>query len=321
MTEREGRERGRGVLGGLGRGLAVAAASIAVALVAGGTPASGQSAGSSDDFAGRVQIPGGRSLYLECHGSGSPTVIFEAGLRSRGDIWTWSREGVGTGVQPRVSPYTRTCFYDRPGTLAHYPYVSRSDPVPMPRSTGEVVADLHALLATAGVPGPYVMVGASTGGLIVRQYAATYPTEVSGLVLVDAISEAMEGLMKPGQFARYNSYYLQTPGQDALQYKDLEQIDFYRSFAEMWPMRRIPPRLPVFVLSANYGFSPPTGVWRRFSTFVNRTWKRGQLYLARLHPKTTKRVVAFGSGHQIHVNRPELVTRFVLRMVANARGG
>ena len=305
----------------LGRGLVVALAAISLGLlVPGARSAEGQSPASSGDFAGRVEIPGGRHLYLECHGSGSPTVIFEAGLRSRGDIWTWSREGVGTGVQPRVAPFTRTCFYDRPGTLAHFPYVSRSDPVPMPRSTGEVVADLHALLTAAGVPGPYVMVGASTGGLIIREYAAIYPAEVSGLVLVDAISEAMQGLMKPGQFARYNATYLQTPSADARQYKNLEAIDFYRSFAEIKPLRRTPRRLPVFVISASWGFSPPTGVGRKFAVLVNHTWKRSQLYLASLHPHI-KRMVAFGSGHQVHVNRPGLVARYVLRMVARARGG
>jgi pimeloyl-ACP methyl ester carboxylesterase len=303
-------------------GLVVTLAAISLAGLSGAaSPAAGQSADpSAGDFAGRVEIPDGRHIYLECHGSGSPTVIFEAGLRSRGDIWTWSVDGVGTGVLPRVSPFTRACFYDRPGTLAHFPYVSRSDPVPMPRSTGEVVGDLPALLAAAGVPGPYVMVGASTGGLIVREYASFYPAEVSGLVLVDAISEAMQGLMRPGQFARYNLHYLQSPSEDARRYKNLEAIDFYRSFAEMKPRRRSPRRLPVVVLSADYGFGTPPGVWRRFAGFVNRTWKRSQLYLASLHPGT-KRVIASASGHQIHVNRPGLVARYVLRLVARARGG
>jgi pimeloyl-ACP methyl ester carboxylesterase len=298
---------------------ALALAAIPLVLLGGGpTPASAQSP-ASGEFSGTVEIPGGHHLYLECHGSGSPTVIFEAGLRSTGDIWWWSREGVGTGVLPRVSPFTHACIYDRPGTLAHFPTVSRSDPVPMPRSTGDVVADLHALLSAARVPGPYVMVGASTGGLIVRQYASLYPAEVTGLVLVDAISEAMEGLMRPRQFARYNAYYLQSPSEDARRYANLEAIDFYRSFAEMSLRRRSPRRLPVTVLSANYGFGTPQGVWHRFGDLVNRTWKRSQLYLASLHPKT-KRIVAFGSGHQIHVNRPALVARFVLGMVARARG-
>ena len=301
-------------------GLAVALAAMVPAILAGGSaPASAQMAGSSGDFYATVEIPGGRHLYLECHGSGSPTVIFESGLRSTGDIWWWSREGVGTGVLPRVSPFTRACIYDRPGTLAHYPVVSRSDPVPMPRSTGEVVADLHSLLTAAGVPGPYVMVGASTGGLIVRQYAALYPAEVSGLVLVDPITEAMKGLMKPRQFLRYNTYYLQSPSEDALRYADLEVIDFYRSFAEVKSLRRSPPRLPTTVLSANYGFSAPPGVSRRFAGLVNRTWKRSQLYLTRLHPGV-KRLVIFGSGHQIHVNRPAQVARHALGMVARAGG-
>jgi pimeloyl-ACP methyl ester carboxylesterase len=301
-------------------GLAIAIAAMAPAVLVGASaPASAQTAGTSGDFYARVEIPGGRHLYLECHGSGSPTVIFESGLRSTGDIWWWSREGVGTGVLPRVSPFTRACIYDRPGTLAHYPVVSRSDPVPMPRSTADVVADLHALLAAAGVPGPYVMVGASTGGLIVRQYAALYPAEVSGLVLVDPITEAMKSLMKPRQFLRYSTYYLQSPSQEASRYSDLEVIDFYRSFAEMKPLRRLPGRLPTTVLSANYGFSPPPGISRRFAGFVNRIWKRSQLYLTKLHPGV-KRLVVFGSGHQIQVNRPAQVARRVLGMVARARG-
>ena len=300
---------------------AVALAAISLAVLAGGAPsAAGQSSVGPGDFAGRVEIPGGRSLYLECHGSGFPTVIFEAGLRSRGDIWTSSKQGAGSGVASRLSRFTRVCFYDRPGTLAHFPFVSRSDPVPMPRSTGEVVADLHALLAAAAVPGPYVMVGASTGGLIVRQYASLYPAEVTGLVLVDAISEGMQRFLKRGQFARYNARYLQSPSADVLRYEDLEAIDFHRSFAEMTPLRRSPPQLPVFVLSAEYGFSTPPGVGRRFGALVNRAWRRSQLYLAKLRPGT-KRMVAFGSGHQIHVNRPALVVRFALRMIARARGG
>jgi pimeloyl-ACP methyl ester carboxylesterase len=300
---------------------ATTAALVAVFVGGLASQAAGQSTGpaSSGDFAGRVEIGGGRHLYLECHGSGSPTVIFEAGLRSRGDVWSWSVGGANTGVFPRVTPYTRACIYDRPGTLAHYPYVSRSDPVPMPRSTGEIALDLHALFAAAGVPAPYVLVGASTGGLIARQYAALYPWEVSGLVLVDAVSEARQGLMKPAQFARYNLYYLQSPSPDAAQYDALEAIDFYRSFAEIKYRRRPPRRVPMAVISADYGFGTAPGVSRRFAGIVNRTWKRSQRYLASLRPKT-KHVTAFGSGHQIHVNEPGLVARYVLGVVARARG-
>jgi pimeloyl-ACP methyl ester carboxylesterase len=304
-----------------GRRGALAVALAAAVLLAHLPAASAQTTGpaSAGDFAGTVEIAGGRKLYLECHGSGSPTVIFESGLRSRGDIWNWSLAGPGTGVFPRVTPFTRACTYDRPGTLASYPYVSRSDPVPMPRTTWEAALDLHALLVAAGVPGPYVLVGASTGGLIARQFAAYYPTEVDGLVLVDAISEAMQGLMRPAQFARYNAFYLQTSSPDAAQYDHLEAIDFYRSFAEMKRKRRPPRGMPMVVISSDYGFGTPVGVSHRFAMFVNRTWKRGQRYLASLRPGI-KYVIAYGSGHQIHVNRPGLVARYVLGVVARDRG-
>ena len=109
-----------------------------------------------------------------------------------------------------------------------------------------------------------MLVGASTGGLIAREYASRYPAEVSGLVLVDGISEAVQGLMKPGQFARYNQHYLQSPSPAASRYTDLEAIDFYRSFAEIGRKRR-PPRLhPVAVLSNDSASGPP-GVSRRFA--------------------------------------------------------
>jgi hypothetical protein len=125
--------------------------------------------------------------------------------------------------------------------------------------------------------------------------------------------------MKPRQFARYNAYYLQSPSEDASRYANLEAIDFSRSFAEMSLRRRSPHQLPVTVLSASYGFGTPQGVWHRFGGLVNGTWKRSQIYLAKLHTRT-KRVVVFGSGHQIHVNRPGVVARYVLGMVTRARG-
>ena len=108
------------------------------------------------------------------------------------------------------------------------------------------------------------------------------------------------------------------PSADAARYENLEGIDFYRSFAEEKPRRRTPRRLTTVVISAQYGFGTPAGVSRRFAGIVNRTWKRSQLYLASLHPKT-KRVIARGSGHQVHVNRPGLVARMVLGVVGEAQ--
>jgi pimeloyl-ACP methyl ester carboxylesterase len=182
------------------------------------------------------------------------------------------------------------------------------------------VTDLHELLLAAGVPGPYVLAGGSTGGLIARQFNSRYPKEVAGMVLVDAISEAVQGLMKPAQFARYNQFYLQSPGPVASRYPDLEAIDFYRSFAQMRRKRRPPRRIPIVVISSDLGFGPQPGVTAGFARFVNRVWKGAQRYLGSLEPGI-KRVVAVDSGHLISINQPELVTRMIEKDVAAVRSG
>ena len=105
---------------------------------------------------------------------------------------------------PAVAETTRVCTYDRPGTYASIgedDFPSRSDPIAQPRTAPEVVADLHALLQAAGVPGPYVLAAHSLGGLFARLYASTYPDEVVGLVLVDAYSERLETLLPPERWA------------------------------------------------------------------------------------------------------------------------
>src|SRR5262245_15315320 len=122
------------------------------------------------DFAGLVDI-GGRKMYLECRGSGSPAVILDAGAFGRGDVWSRDNlypAGRRTMVQPGVAAFTRVCAYDRPGTIGsvnhaldpHGPpfFPSRSDPAPQPLTAREKVADLRALLHAAGIPGPYVLV-------------------------------------------------------------------------------------------------------------------------------------------------------------------
>jgi pimeloyl-ACP methyl ester carboxylesterase len=161
----------------------------------------------SGDFASLVDI-GGRRLYLACKGSGTPTVILEAGAGNNGDIWSMVEpEAAGKiSVFEGVAEFTRVCAYDRPGTVSGSKPVqrSRSDPAPKPRSAGDIVADLRALLVAAGVRPPYVLVGHSFGGLVVRLFASTVPDEVVGLVLVDAAQEEfwtkLKALVTPEQW-------------------------------------------------------------------------------------------------------------------------
>jgi pimeloyl-ACP methyl ester carboxylesterase len=144
----------------------------------------------SGDCARLVDIGGGRKMYLKCLGTGSPTVVLVGGLRASAEDWSIADKSA-PAVFPEVGRFTRVCVYDRPGTpVGEKP--SRSDSVPQPTTARDAVADLHALLSAARETGPYVLVGHSYGGLVVRLYASTYPKDLSGLVLVDALSEGFE---------------------------------------------------------------------------------------------------------------------------------
>lgn len=122
---------------------------------------------------GRLVDVGGYRLHINCTGTGSPTVVIEAGL---GD---WS---TGWGlVQSEVSRSTRVCTYDRAGW-------GWSDAGPLPRDAAQFATELHTLMQNAGIPGPYVLVGHSLGGFTVRMYVHDYPSEVAGVVLIDSMS-------------------------------------------------------------------------------------------------------------------------------------
>ena len=123
---------------------------------------------------GQLVDVGGYRLHLACQGDGGPTVVMEAAIGETGLMWSL--------VQPAVAKTTRACVYDRAG-------LGWSDPSPRPRTAEIMVEELHTLLGTAQVPGPYVLVGHSFGGLLVRLYAARHPQGVAGLVLVDSAHE------------------------------------------------------------------------------------------------------------------------------------
>ena len=98
------------------------------------TSQSSASKPASDNFAGLIDIGGGRKMYLECSGSGSPTVILESGYRNDADIWSAELEPGMSPVFSQIARFTRVCAYDRPGTFLDADHLGRSTPVPMPRT-------------------------------------------------------------------------------------------------------------------------------------------------------------------------------------------
>ena len=120
---------------------------------------------------GRLVDVGGHRLHLSCTGSGSPTVVLEPGLGGASPDLAW--------IAPVVARDTRVCVYDRAGR-------GWSEPTDGPQDGAQVAADLHTLLDRAGVPGPYVLAGHSFGGLYVLSFAAQFPDQVAGLVLLDS---------------------------------------------------------------------------------------------------------------------------------------
>jgi CubicO group peptidase (beta-lactamase class C family) len=128
------------------------------------TSQSSASKPASDNFADLVDIGAGRKMYLECAGSGSPTVNLESGYRNDADIWSAELEPGMSPVFSQVARFTRVCAYDRPGTFLDPDHLGRSTAVPMPRTSRDLVSDLHALLRAAHVPGPYVFAAHSFAG-------------------------------------------------------------------------------------------------------------------------------------------------------------
>ena len=114
---------------------------------------------------------GTHRLHIYCTGQGSPTVVMDTGFRDASDKLR--------PLQARIAQETRVCVYDRAG-------YGSSEPGPMPRHGRQVAGELKLLLERAGVPGPYVLVGHSLGGLNMQVFASQYPELVTGMVLIES---------------------------------------------------------------------------------------------------------------------------------------
>jgi pimeloyl-ACP methyl ester carboxylesterase len=304
------------------RKITLLAVIVAVMLAAPALAASSNSSGKGNsgknkDFSGLVDIGGGRKMYMECHGKGSPTVVLVSGARGAYDDWTSVIDSGGepkpsrSAVLPQVGKFTRVCAYDRPGTTRLDGTLSPSTPVRQPTTAQEGAADLHALLRAAKQKGPYVIVAHSWGGLIGRLYASTYPDEVSGLVLLDPGSEFMQDTLTPAQWAFFvrESKKLGNP-------KTLEAVRYRPSVRAL---RTAPPvrGTPAVVLSADKCWFILPGFDAKETCSA---WNAAQDLLA-AH-LDARHITDTDSGHFIQGENPKLVidaTRQVVDKVRNQR--
>jgi pimeloyl-ACP methyl ester carboxylesterase len=284
---------------------------------------------------------GGYRLHIFGEGAGSPTVVLDAGAGDLGLAWA--------RVQPTVARSTRVCAYDRAG-------LGWSEPSPRPRTAAVMVDELHTLLTNAGIAGPYVLVGHSLGGLVVRQYAHAYPVGVAGIVLVDSAHEAQWlrfpeavrnnlpsvlrqlrlvqaaasvgiGALKPSLMPLESRLPLEAAA--TARALKVAGADFGTGAAELEQLAggQTPPLatlgdIPLIVLSQSHRDpdSVPSGaaITPEVLQEYDQTWEQLQLELAALSTHG-KRLVAEGSGHNIQLDRPDLVVRAIEELLAVAR--
>jgi pimeloyl-ACP methyl ester carboxylesterase len=305
------------------------ATSVVALVISFGVPAFGATSApiQRENFSRLVDIGDGRKIFMECRGKGSPTVVLVAGAGERAENWsaTTKPRDARRAVYPGVAKFTRVCAYDRPGTATMGTSgweLTTSTPAPQPTTVEALAADLDALLKASREPGPYVLVGHSLGGAVVRLYASTYRAKVAGLVLDDALSEDLGDGLTPEQLADFQA--LNSP---AIQGRPAGSETFdYTLFVQQ--MRAAPPfpAVPMVVLTADrFSITPEaiaSGALPPFVTqaFADALWSSqlvAQDKLAAQYPEA-EHVTRTNATHYVHNDNPRLVVdsiRDVVRLV------
>ncbi|HMR99077.1 MAG TPA: alpha/beta hydrolase [Anaerolineales bacterium] len=268
---------------------------------------------------GELVDVGGYRLHIHCTGTGSPTVVIDAGLGDWSTTWG--------SVQREVANTTRMCAYDRAG-------LGWSEVGPLPRDAEQHAKELHTLLQNAQIPGPYIMVGHSLGGLDVRIFVQDYSAEVVGVVLVDSMnpkqitqSPASEPQSQPFSFnatlARFGIARLlvklpvlapaMPPGQEAyyplyirpqnFQTTDNEYQGLPSSGAQAAAVKSFGD-LPLIVLTAKLNDLPG--------------WPEWQSELLQLS-SNSQQMFAENSGHTVQVDEPQAAADAILQMIQQVR--
>jgi pimeloyl-ACP methyl ester carboxylesterase len=278
---------------------------------------------------GRLVDVGGRKMHIHCTGAGSPTVILESGL---GDSYVSWRQ-----VQPEIAKFAHVCSYDRAG-------LGYSDPVSEPRTSKVIAQELQQLLRAAGVNPPYILVGHSMGGYDVRFYAKLYPTEVAGMVLVDASHPDQDNRFPPelktmqGGWRRDAELLaFATPfgvprllGMcDADAHVRAADCNWNTAREGVAELKAFPESaaqtastgslgdLPLAVLSHDPD-KPSSEMPPELAKSVNMEWEKMQEEMAHLSTRGTQ-TIARNSAHYIQNDRPDVVINAVHNIVDQAR--
>ena len=232
----------------------------------------------------RVAVEG-RAMRMLVSGTGASTVVFENGLGPPLEMWG--------KVQPHVSRFAQTVTYDRAG-------VGLSDAGPLPRNGQQIARELRDALRAARLPPPYVLVGASLGGLYIRVFAGMYPQDVSGMVLVDPTHDAtgFERSLHP-------------------------ELAVVRETAEQARRSRIPSGVPLVLIDA---VSPPDVPFAARAIRALRAKNRPEIDAESRAYKTwldtipgARLIVTRDSGHNVPIEQPQLVVETIREVVRAAR--
>lgn len=250
------------------------------------TTHSASTADSLSSRSGLVDIGGGRLVYAECAGTGSPTVLLESGDES--DIFQWRL------VYPNLARHARTCRYDRLGN-------GQSNTPTGCRELTDLRADLENLLRALGESGPYELVGTSGGGYLMAGFAYAHPQSVVGMVLVETPHAIVRQQAPPELLAELRC---DSP-------RNQERRDYVRVENDAWSQRHRIGLIPMTVITNDYGDN--------YQNEEQRTNVAGQKGWLVLSPQSRQVVVT--SGHDVPENEPELVIKEILRVRDAASGG
>jgi pimeloyl-ACP methyl ester carboxylesterase len=272
---------------------------------------------------GRLIDIGGYKLHILCEGQGEPVVIFDAGIGGFSLEWI--------PVQRMLENEVMACAYDRAG-------YGWSDQGPSPRTTDQIVEELHSLLQKASIPPPYVLVGHSFGGYNMQYFAKVYPGESAGLVLVDSSHpeqvERLPDLPARRENSRSSEIITFFQGQSTFQYypEDViptlfrmltlsktyttlrrESVNFAMSGGQVLSVGQLPD-IPLIVITRGRQAWPDNP----YGNMLETVWLEMQKELSALTPHG-KQIMAEHSTHLIHLEQPELVSGEILSVVNEIR--